>query len=89
MALVRVSAWTGVWTGVREIPVPCVRSWHPREASLQARCVLRTSVLLLIRGWEFQALAAGTAMFAVTTHPDHHVQKAEAGHRLGMLSSSG
>jgi hypothetical protein len=31
------------------IPVPCVRSWHCREASLLVRRVLRTSVLLLIR----------------------------------------
>lgn len=65
----------------------CVHSM-PREASLQVTHALRRSVVLIIRGWEFQGWAAGTAMFAVTTHPDHHVQKAEEGHRLGMLSGS-
>ena len=30
------------------MPVPCVRSWHCREASLQVKRVLRTSVLLII-----------------------------------------
>lgn len=29
--------------------MPCVRSWHWREASLLVKRVLRTSVLLLIR----------------------------------------
>jgi hypothetical protein len=77
------------WTGVLGNPrgMCAFIACHARH-----RCRSRTRCggawVLIIRGWEFQGWAAGTAMFAVTTHPDHHVQKAEEGHRLGMLSGS-
>ena len=46
--------------------MPCVRSWHPREASLLARHVLQASVLLLIRWFRVDPLAPHLRFYAFT-----------------------